>query len=494
MTNRSSSTNNQRNNQVHNDDDDILLVRSMQHIKLDKRTNTGTRRRRRRSSSSSSSVVLIAVAVVVLVVSSVVSICYTVKTTFMLSSSSLRIILFDQRLLQPPQQPLTTRSRSLSLGTKLPSDGIITINTDQVNEWGKNVTASTTTTTTATMEVTTNKTSTLYEQHQQLLKVCFITSQFSTSNNNTDRLFDVQQQVPDLYNSPSYYKFFVFTNLHDLTVPSSGRRRARNSDRSDRGNGGGDDDDDDGNGNNNTYGWRIISKQDLATKYKRHITQSRWPKFQAFKLPIIQDECEVVFYIDGIIIPQNNPQLFQEEAHKILYDTKSSLSNNHVQFAQRIHPDANKPTNNDGSHKGGRGGGGGGAEGEFVRIRRHRKDTAENIRASIRWLRNQPDYNQNCTLYENSMFGYAVNSQPFQLAANYFWSVYSQETMSWRDQPLWCYVLDHFNLKPLPLVDNGLGRLFRKDIKLMARKGAHRYVNKKKNKNKNKRRTKTKKG
>ena len=476
-----------------NDNDDMFFVRSMQYSIPSKRTNT---RRRRRSSSSS--VLLIAV-VVVLVLSSVVSICYTAKTTFKLSS--LRVML-DQQLLQQPQ-PSTTRSRSrlLSLRTAVSSDDVT--NTVQVNERGENGTATTTTTTIATVDVPKTSDSKHEQQQQQqqqqqqhLLKVCFITSQFSTSNNNTDRLFDVQQQVPDLYNSPSYYKFFVFTNLHDLKVPS-GSWRARSSDCSDRSGGNCDDDDDDDNGhdngNNDTHGWRIILKQDLATMYKRHITQSRWPKFQAFNEPMIQDECEVVFYIDGIIVPQNNPQLFQEEAHKIFYDTKSpSSSNNRVRFAQRIHPDSNKPTNNDESTSS-KGRGGGGAEGEFVRIRRHRKDTAENIRASIRWLRNQPDYNKNCTLYENSMFGYAVDSQPFQLAANYFWTIYSQETMSWRDQPLWCYVLDHFDLKPLPLVDNGLGRLFRKDIKLMARKGAHRYVKKKKKKKKNKKRGKTKK-
>jgi hypothetical protein len=182
-----------------------------------------------------------------------------------------------------------------------------------------------------------------------------------------------------------------------------------------------------------------------------------------------------VFYIDGIIIPQNDPAIFQQEAHRI-YDNddvdNDDISNN-VGFAQRIHPD------------------GGGAEGEFRRIKRRRKDTVENVRASIRWLQNQADYDtkpeggaQNCTLYENSMFGYSTKSREFQRAADFFWNIYEKETLSWRDQPLWCYVLKHLNITPLQLTDNGSGRLFRKDIRLMARKGAHRYVPKKSKKTK----------
>jgi hypothetical protein len=43
-----------------------------------------------------------------------------------------------------------------------------------------------------------------------------------------------------------------------------------------------------------------------------------------------------------------------------------------------------------------------------------------------------------------------------------------------KDQPLWCYTLQHFNTKPLQLTGNGKGTLFTKSLRRM-RKGGHRY-------------------
>ncbi|KAL3905708.1 MAG: hypothetical protein SGILL_009570 [Bacillariaceae sp.] len=125
------------------------------------------------------------------------------------------------------------------------------------------------------------------------------------------------------------------------------------------------------------------------------------------------------------------------------------------QFAQRLHSD------------------GGGAEAEFKRIKRRKKDVKKNVQASLKWLRAQPDYNGTCTLWENNMFGYHIHSEVFQKAANVFWDRYSLEEDSWRDQPLWCYTLDHLNITPLLLPGNGKA-LFEKSVKRM-RKGGHRY-------------------
>jgi hypothetical protein len=48
------------------------------------------------------------------------------------------------------------------------------------------------------------------------------------------------------------------------------------------------------------------------------------------------------------------------------------------------------------------------------------------------------------------------------------------EQDSWRDQPLWCYVLDHFNITPIPLDHK---RLFKLSVSRMGKK-KHRYDNK----------------
>ncbi len=201
------------------------------------------------------------------------------------------------------------------------------------------------------------------------IHICFITSQFASDRSNTDTLFNVNETVPSMAHSP-YYHFFAFSNLENLDAP----------------------------------GWEVVVK-DLP-QFSRWITQSRWPKFQAFQESKIVANCQVVFYVDGIISPNDVPESFQTEARRILDSS--------VQFAQRLHPD------------------GGGAEAEFVRIKRHRKDVKRNIRASLKWLQSQSDYDKNCTLYENNMFGYSIHSKAFKEAANYFWDHYSNENDSWR--------------------------------------------------------------
>jgi hypothetical protein len=199
--------------------------------------------------------------------------------------------------------------------------------------------------------------------------ICFVSSQFASSNTETDKLFNVAKTAPTLYKSP-YYHFFAFSNLPNLKAE----------------------------------GWKVIQK-DLR-RYSRFITQSRWPKFQAFRELTIQETCDVVFYVDGIISPHDVPDLFQHEAKRIM--------NSSVQFAQRLHP------------------AGGGAEDEFKRIKKQKKDIKTNIKASVDWLRSQADYNNNCTLYENNMFGYSIKSKSFQQVADYFWDHYSKEQDSWR--------------------------------------------------------------
>jgi hypothetical protein len=207
------------------------------------------------------------------------------------------------------------------------------------------------------------------DYNHQNIPICFITSQFSSSNDRTDHLYDVKKVSPLLYKSPHYH-FFAFSNLADLKAP----------------------------------GWEIIVK-DLR-QYKRWITQSRWPKFMAFRETKIQETCQVIFYIDGILSPRDDLEIFQAEARNIMSST--------VQLAQRIHPY------------------GGGAEAEFDRIISKKKDTKKNVKASLQWLQAQPDYNMNCTLYENSIIGYAVDSPSIKEAANFFWDHYSKEEDSWR--------------------------------------------------------------
>lgn len=239
-------------------------------------------------------------------------------------------------------------------------------------------------------------------------KICFITSQYVRSPDHADKLVEVRSFLPKLANSPSV-RFFAFTNVHGLKAP----------------------------------GWTIILKT-FGTQFKRFVTQSRWPKFQAFHEPVIKDQCEVVFYMDGDVILKNS-------LNDYLFETKRIL-NSQAQLSQLRHNRLNLTVDK-----------------EFKRILSSKKDIQKNVDKSLEWLHAQPDFINDCQMYANHLFGYALNSTAFISTANFFWSHYSKEEDSWRDQPLWCYSLHHTGTNPLSFPNS----LFRLD---QSRKGMNGHT------------------
>jgi hypothetical protein len=65
--------------------------------------------------------------------------------------------------------------------------------------------------------------------------------------------------------------------------------------------------------------------------------------------------------------------------------------------------------------------------------------------------------------------GYDPTNVHFQKAAEYFWNRYSMEEDSWRDQPLWCHTMAHFQVKPL-----NIGNMFTQNRRRMGNK-RHQY-------------------
>jgi hypothetical protein len=238
------------------------------------------------------------------------------------------------------------------------------------------------------------------------IDICFVTSVFSQWAAHADELQNVSS-----YFSPattSSFRFFAFTNLPRLNAP----------------------------------GWKKVIKR---FAYRRFVTHSRWPKFLAWTEEIIQQSCQVVFYLDAIGFLIASPQDYQQAAQAIL--------NSSVGLAQYLHR------------------GGGGPEKEFRRILYAKKDIPANVEKSKAWLQKQDDYSGNCTLYENRYIGYNVKSQSFQKASRFLWDHFSLEQDSWRDQPLWCYVLEHFRITPITLNHE---KLFQLDRKHMGRQ-KHKY-------------------
>jgi hypothetical protein len=239
-------------------------------------------------------------------------------------------------------------------------------------------------------------------------EICFVTSVFAPPSEEPDRPPDVAAM---LITNPTF-KFYAFTNREDLDAP----------------------------------GWTKIIKQDLP--YKRFITQSRYGKFLSWKEKVIQ-KCEVVFYIDGYVMPNY-------KATRLYREYAAAIKNSTYGLAQVRHP---KP---------------GGLIAEFARIVEHEKDFINNVNASIMWLLAQPDFQWNCTLYENTQFGFAPSNLYFQNVSTFFWDHYSLESDSWRDQPLWCYAMDHFGITPVQIPNSLKDEMFVQDMKRLGH-GHHRY-------------------
>jgi len=255
------------------------------------------------------------------------------------------------------------------------------------------------------------------------VNICFITAQYASSVEQLDNLVNLRDEVPSFFsdrNSDNFH-FFAFTNRRDWIEKSSSITLSKESKKRKK-----------GGLNNEDNGWTILVQEFPPQTFERFITQSRWPKFQGFRHERIQQSCDVVFYMDGTVLPVGSPWKFQTEARRIL--------NSNVQLSQELHPHTDED--------------GGGIAGEMARCRVKKKDLESNLQKTMEWFQAQPDFTNDCTMYQNTFFGYAVSSPSFQMAADFAWGHFSLEKDSWRDQPLWCYTLHHFGITPLIIPGN----------------------------------------
>ena len=190
-------------------------------------------------------------------------------------------------------------------------------------------------------------------------------------------------------------------------------------------------------------GWTIKQK---TFGYKRFITQSRWAKFMAWQDNDVRG-CQAVLYMDGFC----GPKLKHSDRYKRL---AKEIHESEFGLFQNQHDVAKGPLN------------------ELNRIAQRNKDIAKNVKASKEWLLAQPDFRPDIPMYANHYIGYDPQNMRFQQATQFFWDRYSLELDSWRDQPLWSYVLHHFQIEPTRL--GTFEALFREYYKRMGHNG-HRY-------------------
>jgi hypothetical protein len=163
------------------------------------------------------------------------------------------------------------------------------------------------------------------------------------------------------------------------------------------------------------------------------ITKSRWPKFMGWKHPVIAQNCKTVFYLDTSSRPKKGVDFVD-----MLNELKETVLKSDIGFAIPKHPKSATITS------------------EFDRILLKKKDIKKNVDASLAWFKKQDkDFNK-APVYTNQYFMYAdpTTSKNWQKRTEYFWSRYSMEEDSWRDQPLLSYYLNYFKFVPLSLEPN----------------------------------------
>lgn len=195
--------------------------------------------------------------------------------------------------------------------------------------------------------------------------------------------------VTELRRTNPTFQYLLFTNLEDYEAP----------------------------------GWKIITIPRLP--YQRTITQSRWAKFVPWQHNETSRICPVIFYMDGFTLPKASASALFQKAAKLIKAHSYGLG----QFPKR------------GSR--------------ILKLAKglvqEGKDTAANVNYTITWLQSQPDFRKSCTVYLNRHIGIDPRNPQYQRLSSYFWELYSAETGSWRDQLLWCYVVDKFQAQPVNL-------------------------------------------
>lgn len=226
-------------------------------------------------------------------------------------------------------------------------------------------------------------------------------------------------QLVVVNNHSPYLRFFLFTNLNDKEWK--------------------------------TPGWTKIV---TTFNYKRMITHSRYGKFMGWKHPQVQ-ECQAVFYMDACLRPTQNQKLWRDLSGIIASDTTAGLM-------QSLHPKNRS-----------------GVVGEFLAIQNSKKDIQANIVTSLQWMIGQKDLDPDAPIYLNENFGYNPKSPIYQKVSQAFWDHYSLEEDSWRDQPLWAFMLHRFNVTPMPYPPQVYDKLWgRNRGKLLGHHG-HEYKSEK---------------
>ena len=152
------------------------------------------------------------------------------------------------------------------------------------------------------------------------------------------------------------------------------------------------------------------------------IRKSRYPKWMGREL--LHQEYDAIFYCDAFYSPKSNVDWAAYA---------KQIKNKEFGFMQALH-----------GHRFGVGD-------ELDYIAHKNKDTKANTEKTKKFFKK---YDASVNLHENiyyvnTAFGYDPNNELVKTILSEFWNIYSNEDITFRDQPLWNFLLLKFNRKPI---------------------------------------------
>ena len=218
------------------------------------------------------------------------------------------------------------------------------------------------------------------------MKIAFVTSMFGLDNRKNGEFEPIKN-----------CDHFLFTDRDSFTYPTS---------------------------------WKIhdISSDPNVSKLKNNVLKSRYAKFLSWRIfQSLQLDYDLVFYCDSVIHPRNHVDWFNV-AKKIQESTTDFLY-------QSAHPGVSGSPNP--------------LQHELRGIFRARKDGLNSILNTIVFFKKKykdVDLKRLKSYYANTFLAYNPRNKFFQKISSEFWSHYSCENITYRDQPLWNVILSKYKI------------------------------------------------
>lgn len=183
--------------------------------------------------------------------------------------------------------------------------------------------------------------------------------------------------------------------------------------------------------------WDIINIKDNPniSNLSSNTRKSRYPKFMSWELlESMGKNYDVVFYCDAYVVPNTNMRRPIQSWNKITSDIMDEKT---FPFMQKKHQRTDVCK--------------GGIMAECKYIVECLRDTTESIQKTINFFQNyDPSVDlQYPQYFENTVFGYKFNDKTIRDFTRKFWEIYTKEDITYRDQPLWNFLLLKYDYKPL---------------------------------------------